>query len=128
MPESKKVKKPHLGRGLEALLGPMSNQTPKQEKNETVSQFPPDQVLQLSKNELSIDQIEPNPYQPRTVWDEQQLGDLAQSIKENGIIQPIIVRKNTDGYEIVAGERRYRAACMAGLDKVPVLERKATDD
>lgn len=128
MPESKKVKKPHLGRGLEALLGPMSNQTPKPKQNETFSQFPPDQELQLSKNELSIDQIEPNPYQPRTVWDEQQLGDLAQSIKENGIIQPIIVRKNTDGYEIVAGERRYRAACMAGLDKVPVLERKATDD
>ncbi len=121
MSETKKVKKPHLGRGLEALLGPMTKQTPNHDKTETVSKFPPDQQLRLSKNELSIDQIEANPYQPRTVWDEEKLGDLAQSIKENGIIQPIIVRKNTDGYEIIAGERRYRAACMAGLDKVPVL-------
>jgi ParB family transcriptional regulator, chromosome partitioning protein len=128
MSETKKVKKPHLGRGLEALLGPMTKQTPNQDKAETVSKFPPDPQLRLSKNELSIDQIEPNPYQPRTVWDDQQLADLAQSIKENGIIQPIIVRKNTDGYEIIAGERRYRAACIAGLDKVPVLEREATDD
>ena len=128
MSATKKVKKPHLGRGLEALLGPMTKQTPNHNKIETVSKFPPDPQLQLSKNELSIDQIEANPYQPRTVWDEQQLDSLAQSIKENGIIQPIIVRKNTDGYEIIAGERRYRAACMAGLDKVPVLEREATDD
>ena len=128
MSETKKAKKPHLGRGLEALLGPMTKQTSNQDKTETISKFPPDKQRQLSQNELSIDQIEANPYQPRTVWDEQKLADLAQSIKENGIIQPIIVRKNTDGYEIIAGERRYRAACMAGLDKVPVLERKATDD
>jgi ParB family chromosome partitioning protein len=128
MSNTKKVKKPHLGRGLEALLGPMTKQAPNREDPETVSKYPPDPQLRLSKNELSVDQIEANPYQPRTVWDEQKLGDLAQSIKENGIIQPIIVRKNTDGYEIIAGERRYRAACLAGLEKVPVLERKATDD
>jgi ParB family chromosome partitioning protein len=128
MSDKKKVKKPHLGRGLEALLGPMSKKTPNLNKDETVSKFPTDPLLERSRNELSIDQIKPNPFQPRTVWDEQQLSDLSQSIKENGIIQPIIVRKNADGYEIVAGERRYRAARMAGLDKVPVLERKATDD
>lgn len=128
MSDTKKVKKPHLGRGLEALLGPMTKQSPNREEPETVSKFPPDPQLRLSKNELSVDQIKANPYQPRTVWDEKQLGDLAQSIKENGIIQPIIVRKNTDGYEIIAGERRYRAACLAGLERVPVLERKATDD
>ncbi len=128
MSDTKKVKKPHLGRGLEALLGPMTKQAPNREEPETISKFPPDPQLRLSKNELSVDQIKANPYQPRTVWDEKQLGDLAQSIKENGIIQPIIVRKNTDGYEIIAGERRYRAACLAGLERVPVLERKATDD
>ena len=128
MSETKKVKRPHLGRGLEALLGPMTKQAQNRDEPETISKFPRDPQLHLSKNELSIDQIEANPYQPRTVWDDQKLGDLAQSIKENGIIQPIIVRKNTDGYEIIAGERRYRAACMAGLDRVPVLERKATDD
>jgi ParB family chromosome partitioning protein len=128
MSDTKKVKKPHLGRGLEALLGPMTKQAQNREEPETISKFPPDPQLRLSKNELSVDQIRANPYQPRTVWDEKQLGDLAQSIKENGIIQPIIVRKNTDGYEIIAGERRYRAACLAGLERVPVLERKATDD
>jgi len=128
MSETKKIKKPHLGRGLEALLGPMTKQTPNLDNSETASKFPTDPKLQLFQSELPIDQIEANPYQPRTVWDEQQLDTLMQSIKENGIIQPIIVRKNTDGYEIIAGERRYRAACMAGLEKVPVLERKATDD
>jgi ParB family chromosome partitioning protein len=128
MSDTKKVKKPHLGRGLEALLGPMSKQQNTHSDTETRSRFPMDPLLQKSGNEISIDKIEANPYQPRTVWDEGQLNDLAQSIKENGIIQPIIVRKNTDGYEIVAGERRYRAACMAGLETVPVLEREATDD
>ncbi|MFZ9023259.1 MAG: ParB/RepB/Spo0J family partition protein [Anaerohalosphaeraceae bacterium] len=128
MSDTKKVKKPHLGRGLEALLGPMTKQNQKTEESETDPKFPPDEKLRLSKNELSIDQIEANPFQPRTVWDEEQLADLSRSIKENGIIQPIIVRKNTDGYEIIAGERRYRAACLAGLETVPVLERKATDD
>ena len=128
MSDTKKVKKPHLGRGLEALLGPMTQKAQNTEESETVSKFPPDEKLRLSKNELSISQIEANPFQPRTVWDEEQLADLSRSIKENGIIQPIIVRKNTDGYEIIAGERRYRAACLAGLETVPVLERKATDD
>ena len=127
MSDTKKTKKPHLGRGLEALLGPMSKQSPNA-SSDNESKFPADPLLLKSGSEISVDLIEANPYQPRTVWDEQQLGDLAQSIKENGIIQPIIVRKNTDGYEIVAGERRYRAACMAGLHKVPVLERAATDD
>ena len=128
MTNTKKTKKPHLGRGLEALLGPMSKQTPENGKGENISKFPQDPQLQAAQSELSIDQIKANPFQPRTVWGEQQLSDLAQSIKENGIIQPIIVRKNTDGYEIVAGERRYRAARMAGLQTVPVLQREATDD
>ncbi|MHC4237597.1 MAG: ParB/RepB/Spo0J family partition protein [Planctomycetota bacterium] len=125
MTDTKKTKKPHLGRGLEALLGPMSKQNG---KGGNISKFPQDPRLQAAQSELSIDQIKANPFQPRTVWGEQQLSDLAQSIKENGIIQPIIVRKNTDGYEIVAGERRYRAARMAGLQTVPVLQREATDD
>ena len=128
MTNTKKTKKPHLGRGLEALLGPMSKQIPENGKGGNVSKFPQDPQLQAAQSELSIDQIKANPFQPRTVWGEQQLSDLAQSIKENGIIQPIIVRKNTDGYEIVAGERRYRAARMAGLQTVPVLQREATDD
>lgn len=128
MTDSKKVKRPHLGRGLEALLGSATQKPQNTEQAENESKFSPDTQLQSSINELPIDRIKANPFQPRTVWDDQKLSDLADSIRENGIIQPIIVRKNTDGYEIVAGERRYRAACLAGLEKVPVLERQATDD
>jgi ParB family chromosome partitioning protein len=123
-----KAKKPHLGRGLEALLGPTTNQQLSPEKQTSDAVYPVDTELLSAKNELPVGQIRPNPYQPRTEWDDQQLGDLSESIKENGIIQPIIVRKDTDGYEIIAGERRFRAACLAGLETVPVLERQATDD
>lgn len=128
MSDTKKTKKPHLGRGLESLLGPMS--IPKKDQKNALdsSPYPADPQLQQAGTELSIDRIKANPFQPRTVWDDQQLEDLSKSIKENGIIQPIIVRKDTDGYEIIAGERRFRAACLAGLQKVPVLERQATDD
>lgn len=123
-----KVKKPHLGRGLESLLGPISNQQQEYNVGQIESQFPPDVKFEAAKNELHVSRIRPNPFQPRTAWDEQQLKNLCESIRENGIIQPIIVRKDTDGYEIIAGERRFRAACMAGLETVPVLERQATDD
>lgn len=127
MPETKKTKKPHLGRGLEALMGPITKfKADSQESSHDVS-FPPDAKLELAKSELPISQIRPNPYQPRTSWNEEQLQDLSESIKSNGIIQPIIVRKNADGYEIIAGERRLRAAEMAGLETVPVLVRQATD-
>lgn len=128
MSDSKKAKKPHLGRGLEALLGPMSNPISIPDEIQDNIHFPPDKAVESSKSELPVSRIRPNPYQPRTEWDSEQLRVLSESIKENGIIQPIIVRKDTDGYEIIAGERRFRAACMAGLEKVPVLEREATDD
>ncbi|HOK94500.1 MAG TPA: ParB/RepB/Spo0J family partition protein [Anaerohalosphaeraceae bacterium] len=125
MTESKKIKKPHLGRGLEALLGPV---TKIQENGPAGNQFAADIDLESAKRTLPVNCIRPNPYQPRTSWDEEQLKGLCESIRRNGIIQPIIVRKNTEGYEIIAGERRFRAACMAGLQEVPVLERAATDD
>lgn len=128
MSETKKTKKPHLGRGLEALLGPISTQVKEPVTSKETVQFPPDEPMEASKNELPVGKIRPNPYQPRTEWDSEQLRVLSESVKENGIIQPIIVRKDTDGYEIIAGERRFRAACMAGLETVPVLEREATDD
>lgn len=128
MSDTKKVKKPHLGRGLEALLGPMSNPISHPEEVKDETRFPKDEAFESSRNELPVGRIRPNPYQPRTEWDSEQLRVLSESIRENGIIQPIIVRKDTDGYEIIAGERRFRAACMAGLESVPVLEREATDD
>ena len=70
--------------------------------------------------ELALDEITPNPNQPRTNFDEEQLADLADSIKKEGLLQPILVRKVKDGYQIVAGERRYQASKIAGLTKVPV--------
>ncbi len=93
-----------------------------------VADFPEDVRLGLSKNEIDINHIVPNPFQPRTVWNEEQLAELTASIRENGIIQPIIVRKSEKGFEIIAGERRYRAARAAGLQTVPAFVRQATDD
>ena len=128
MTDKKKVKKPHLGRGLEALMGSITQPIEPTLEIDHVIEFPPDPKLELAKTELPVDQIRANPFQPRSEWNAEQLQQLSDSIKESGIIQPIIVRKNTDGYEIIAGERRFRAAQMAGLDTVPVLERAATDD
>ncbi len=76
---------------------------------------------------VSIDLIIPNRFQPRLVFDEKALNELADSIKEHGIIEPIIVRQLNDKYEIIAGERRYKAACLAGLTKVPVIVRNLSD-
>ena len=75
---------------------------------------------------LDVDRIQPNRFQPRT--DFTGLDGLVSSIKESGIIQPIVVRKETDGFSLVAGERRWRAAQLAGLHKVPVVVRKVPDD
>ena len=76
---------------------------------------------------VNIDLIIPNRFQPRLVFDEKALNELADSIKEHGIIEPIIVRQLNDKYEIIAGERRYKAACIAGLTKVPVIVRNLSD-
>ena len=97
-----------LGRGLSALLGDESTK---------------DNVL-----ELDIDQIEPNSEQPRTRFTETALDELAQSITANGIVQPIIVRKKGSKYQIVAGERRWRAAQRAGLRRIPAVVREVSDD
>jgi ParB family chromosome partitioning protein len=100
-----------LGRGLSALL----TETAANSSEEL--------------REVEIDLIEPNNLQPRTRFDERQLEELGQSIKENGIVQPILVRKiNTGRYEIVAGERRWRAAQRVGLHRVPVIVRDVADD
>lgn len=127
----RKIKKPHLGRGLEALLGSVSFASSFSEESvvatETKPSFPPDSELEANKSELAVSRIVPNPYQPRTAWNEENLKDLAQSIRNNGILQPIIVRPSGQNFEIIAGERRFRAAQMAGLSVVPVVVRKATD-
>lgn len=90
-----------LGRGLDALLGPS-----KQE----------DQVLLLD-----IEKIYPNKDQPRKVFDKESLEELCSSIKANGVLQPILVQKFGDSYQIIVGERRWRASCLAGLRKIPAI-------
>ncbi len=96
-----------LGRGLSSLIGE-SNTTPK-------------------SNKISISSIVRNKFQPRKNFNKEQLEELTNSIKERGIIQPIVVRKASDKYEIIAGERRWQAAQNAGLHEVPIVEVKADD-
>jgi ParB family chromosome partitioning protein len=100
-----------LGRGLSALLGEEST---KKENEEFI--------------DLDLDLIEPNSEQPRTRFTESNLDELAQSIRSNGIVQPIVVRKRGGRYQIVAGERRWRAAQRAGLHKIPAVVREVSDD
>jgi ParB family transcriptional regulator, chromosome partitioning protein len=104
-----------LGKGLSALL-PNRPAKPDSTTPEVHSSPPSDAVQRLA-----IDAIEPNPLQPRSVFVSERLGDLAQSIRANGIIQPLIVRRVESRYQLVAGERRWRAARMAGLTEVPVV-------
>jgi len=126
--ETKKQEKPkHLGRGLESLLGPIKYNVsaikPPVTEQEPAPNFPADKELSESLREISLNAISTNPYQARTVWNE-----LAKSIKANGIIQPIIVRPAGPGYELIAGERRFRAAQIASLTTIPALVRQATDE
>ncbi|RNB61986.1 ParB/RepB/Spo0J family partition protein [Brevibacillus gelatini] len=77
--------------------------------------------------DVSVSEIRPNPYQPRKEFEQSAIEELADSIREHGIIQPLIVRKSIKGYELVAGERRLRAAKLAGLQQVPVVVKAYTD-
>ncbi len=115
-------KKRGLGRGLDALLGPKGNVTPTTVA--AVAEPQPGEVLR----KLPIDQLQPGKYQPRREMDEGKLAELSESIKAQGVIQPILVRQLPEGnYEIVAGERRWRASRLAGLDQVPVVVRELED-
>lgn len=81
-----------------------------------------------NKIELYVEQLVANPHQPRKLFDQERLDELVVSIKQYGVIQPLVVRKNNNKYEIVAGERRWRAAKEVGLSKVPVVVREYTDE
>ena len=78
--------------------------------------------------EINLDEVRPNPYQPRKVFNEEALNELAQSISEYGVIQPIIVKKSIKGYELIAGERRTRAAKIAGLKTIPAIIKDFDDN
>ena len=105
-----------LGKGLSALLPTARGMAPTATPQTSKPEVKTGGVLQVP-----IWQIEPNPLQPRTVFQAEKLGELAQSIKSNGIIQPLIVSQKGDRYQLVAGERRWRAAQMAALETVPVV-------
>ncbi|WP_066505169.1 ParB/RepB/Spo0J family partition protein [Abyssisolibacter fermentans] len=106
------TKKRGLGRGLSALI-------------------PDGNIEEINSEDrieyLDINKLEPNKDQPRTFIDNSSIDELSKSIKEHGVIQPIIVRKKKNGYQIIAGERRWRATRLAGLDKIPCIIKKVED-
>ncbi|PIE51753.1 hypothetical protein CSA37_07055 [Candidatus Fermentibacteria bacterium] len=104
-------KKKALGRGLNALLPEMSVSDEKSGKPAMVS----------------VDLIDPNPFQPRIDWDEQELESLSRSISQQGILQPLVLRKADQRFQLIAGERRLRASRLAGLSEVPAFIREADD-
>ena len=111
-----------LGKGLDALIPPSS---PDAVKKNPVSQEQPGE--QGSEVMVKITRVEPNREQPRKNFDEDALLELSDSIKQFGVIQPIVVQDRKDHYEIIAGERRWRAAKMAGLKEVPVIIKNYTE-
>ena len=109
-----------LGKGLSALLPTRTEAIPEVEAPQSAA---PERLL-----DLLIDQIEPNPVQPREVFQADRLAELAQSIRTNGVIQPLLVRQIGNHYQLVAGERRWRAARIAGLERVPVVVQPIDDE
>jgi ParB family transcriptional regulator, chromosome partitioning protein len=101
-----------LGRGLEALLGPVTRQ---------------DAEAQGTLQELAVGSIRPNPYQPRVRLDEPQFQELVASMEVAGLLQPVVVRRHLDGYQLIAGERRWRAAQKLGWAKIPAVIKEADD-
>ncbi len=144
------VKRSRLGRGLDSLVGSSrhddatTESTPAENKprqtreapgpgdatqptREPASQRPQNVREAVTTPTLPIEELRPNPYQPRDTIDPQSVSDLARSISASGMIQPIVVRQTPRGHEIVAGERRWRAARAAGLNTVPVIIRQVDD-
>ena len=117
---AKTVKKKALGRGLGALL--------EDSNTEEENALSPKESSAGSINEIPLDQIQVNPFQPRVHFDREALEELSESIKVQGIIQPITVRKLSDQeYQLISGERRYQASKMAGLEQIPAYVRTADD-
>ena len=120
-------KKFGLGRGLEALLGDEDINLDLDSETADVNSLVENTVFKSEKNEVKVSDVVPCSFQPRTEFDREALESLAQSIKEKGVLQPLLVRKKNDKYEIIAGERRWRAAQLAGLNEVPVIVKDLND-
>ena len=121
MPE--KRQRQALGRGLEQLFS---------DENISFDDIEETIIDEAKKNnevvDLPLSELRPNPYQPRKIFDDDALNELASSIKEHGVFQPIIVKKTVKGYDIVAGERRFRASKIAGLVTIPAIIKDFSDD
>ena len=105
-----------LGKGINALIPDFEMGVPESHENESAK-----------TTELLIDEISPNRFQPRKYFDDEKLEELVTSVRENGVLQPVLVQKSDTGYELVVGERRWRASKKAGLKKIPVVIREVTD-
>jgi len=119
--ETNNTKRRALGRGLEELF---FNEPIAYDKVEEkiITETPSEEIVKVKLSELRS-----NPYQPRKVFDEAALQELAASIKEHGVFQPIIIKKSIKGYEIIAGERRVKASILAGLEEIPAIIRNFND-
>ena len=105
-----------LGKGINALIPDFEMGVPESSEEGTVQ-----------SRELLIDEISPNRFQPRNYFDDDKLEELVASIRENGILQPVVVQKSGSGYELIVGERRWRASKKAGLKKIPAMIREVSD-
>jgi ParB family chromosome partitioning protein len=110
------VSKRALGKGLEALFQSVSDETTSEERVGAIGLY------------VDIDKIIPNPNQPRKDFNPELLDELAESIREKGVLQPILVEKKGESYIIISGERRFRASVIAGLKKIPVIEKEFTEE
>jgi len=115
------TKKRALGKGLEQLFSNTAINFDQVESS-IIESTPKSDI-----NEISLSEIRSNPYQPRKTFDEESLNELAESIKEYGVVEPVIVKKSIKGYELIAGERRCKAAKIAGLVKVPAIVKDFSD-
>lgn len=116
------TKRRALGKGLEELFNNEQLDFNKMEEK-IIDSTPKEEIVEINLTELRS-----NPYQPRKVFDEEKLNELAESIKEHGVFQPIIVKKSIKGYEIIAGERRVKASQIAGLETIPAIVRDFSDE
>lgn len=110
-------KKHGLGRGLEALLG-------EDDLSFNLDSINTGDISETGIKTVKVEDLEPSKYQPRKEFNQEALDALVNSIKEKGVLQPLLVRKNGEKYEIIAGERRWRASKIAGLNEVPVIEKE----
>ena len=119
------IKKKGLGKGLDSLIP--DNKSMKSVTSEKTVESKEDAAAKSGVQVMKINEVEPNRDQPRKKFDEDALLELSDSIKQFGVLQPLLVRKRKDYYEIIAGERRWRAAKLAGVKEVPVIEKEYTD-